>query len=123
MITKNSQLSSDYPSINIQQNVNFLTKYLYANDWNAQDAIKKIVQQYRLKVSASRVDTIWLRYNHLVQSQKDFPAWFALMKVSEFAPIIQIQTRYMLTDRDKNGKRIYVYKCGNCVKDVRTVEL
>lgn len=58
MITKNSQLSSDYPSINIQQNVNFLTKYLYANDWNAQDAIKKIVQQYRLKVSASRVDTI-----------------------------------------------------------------
>lgn len=41
----------DYPSINFQQDIHFLTKYLFANDWNATEAVKKIVQSYRLKVS------------------------------------------------------------------------
>lgn len=49
----------------------------------------------------------------MIQSQKEFPPWFPNKKVSEYLPVIQTNTRYMLTDRDKNGKRIYVYKSGN----------
>ncbi|KAJ6649903.1 Alpha-tocopherol transfer protein-like [Pseudolycoriella hygida] len=72
----------DFPLINFQQDVNFLTKHLYANDWNPQEA-------------------------------KEFPEWFPNKKVSEYLPILQTHSRYMLTDRDKNGKRIFVYKTGN----------
>lgn len=50
LIIKFNSIPLDYPSINFQQDIDFLTKYLYANDWNARDAIKKIVQLYRIKV-------------------------------------------------------------------------
>lgn len=55
---KIQKLPLDYPSINFQQDVDFLTKYLYANDWNARDAIKKIVQLYRIKVRTEELITI-----------------------------------------------------------------
>ncbi|XP_037024687.1 clavesin-1 [Bradysia coprophila] len=83
-------MKNDYRHIRFQQDVNFLTKFLYANDWNAEEALNKIVNSYRLK--------------------KDFPEWFATKKVSEYLPIIQMHSRYMLADRDRNGKRIFVYK-------------
>lgn len=41
----------DYPHIRFQQDVNYLTKFLYANDWNAVEAVNKIKNSYRLKVS------------------------------------------------------------------------
>lgn len=45
----------DCQHIRFQQDVNFLTKFLYANDWNAEEALNKIVNSYRLKVSDSRI--------------------------------------------------------------------
>lgn len=48
-----SSVFLEYPSINFQQDINFLTKYLRMSDWNPQEAIEKIIYAYRLKASMS----------------------------------------------------------------------
>lgn len=44
-----------------------------------------------------------------------------MKKVSEYLPVIQAHSRYMLADRDQNGKRIFVYKGGNSMHFIMSV--
>lgn len=46
-------------------------------------------------------------------SQKEHPEWFALNRVSDYMDLLHQKHRYMLADRDKHGRRIFVYKLGN----------
>lgn len=50
-------------------------------------------------------------------TQKDHPDWFAVKRASEYMPKLNEHQRYVLSARDKHGRRIFVYRLGNTRKD------
>lgn len=61
-------LSVDHPSVNIQQDNYFLTKYLIANEWNVQEAARKIINFYRLKATIISLFICLVLFDQSIQS-------------------------------------------------------